>query len=199
LFIGEQLYKINKRKKKILILDIDMFYKSKDYSVEKIYQNIVEISRSKFFYIEYGLEDSFETRFDLIIFHSFMIFYFYKTMNIEKSQIPQNLFDYMFNDFENNLREMGFGDIAVNKKMKLFVRAFYGRLSQYSKSLDLVKKKNDKTLLEKTIFNNIFKGKKLDQKIISMFAEYIIKNINNFLSKSENENLIHNFKYLKFG
>ena len=26
----------------------------------------------------------------------------------------------MFNDFENNLREMGFGDIAVNKKMKLF-------------------------------------------------------------------------------
>ncbi len=176
-----------------------MFYKSKDYSVEKIYQNIVEISRSKFFYIEYGLEDSFETRFDLIIFHSFMIFYFYKTMNIEKSQIPQNLFDYMFNDFENNLREMGFGDIAVNKKMKLFVRAFYGRLSQYSKSLDLVKKKNDKTLLEKTIFNNIFKGKKLDQKIISMFAEYIIKNINNFLSKSENENLIHNFKYLKFG
>ena len=53
------------------------------------------------------------------------------------------LFDYMFNDFENNLREMGFGDIAVNKKMKLFIRAFYGRLSQYSKSLDLVEKEDD--------------------------------------------------------
>ena len=38
---------------------------------------------------------------------------------------------------------MGFGDIAVNKKMKLFIRAFYGRLSQYSKSLDLLEKEDD--------------------------------------------------------
>ena len=44
--------------------------------------------------------------------------------------------NHMFNDFENNLREMGFGDIAVNKKMKLFIRAFYGRLAQYSKGID---------------------------------------------------------------
>ena len=50
-----------------------MVLKEKNNSVEKIYQNIVERSRSKFFYIDYGLEDSFETRFDLIIFHAFMI------------------------------------------------------------------------------------------------------------------------------
>ena len=48
-----------------------------------------------------------------------------------------------FKNFENNLREMGFGDIAVNKKMKLFIRAFYGRLAQYSKSLDLQKKEKE--------------------------------------------------------
>ena len=47
-----------------------MLFKNQDHSVEKIYQNIVKISRSKFFYIEYNLEDSFETRFDLIIFHA---------------------------------------------------------------------------------------------------------------------------------
>ena len=135
-----------------------MLFSSNDYTVEKIYQNIVEISRSKFFYIDYKLDDSFETRFDLIVFHTFMIFYFYKSMGIDNSHIPQKLFDYMFSDLENNLREMGFGDIAVNKKMKLFIRAFYGRISQYSKGLDLVKNVNDKTLLEQTILNNIFKG-----------------------------------------
>ena len=43
----------------------------------------------------------------------------------------------MFNDFENNLREMGFGDIAVNKKMKVFITAFYGRIAQYSKGTDI--------------------------------------------------------------
>ena len=144
-----------------------MIFKKKDYQVEKIYQNIVKISRSKFFYIDFELDDSFETRFDLIIFHAFMIFYFYKSKNIKNSSLSQMLFDHMFNDFENNLREMGFGDIAVNKKMKLFIRAFYGRLSQYSKSLDLLEKEDDKSLLEQTILNNIFKGKSSDKESIS--------------------------------
>ena len=125
-----------------------MIFKNTEHTVGKIYQNIIEISRSKFFYIDFELDDSFETRFDLIIFHAFMIFYFYKSKNINNSSLSQMLFDYMFNDFENNLREMGFGDIAVNKKMKLFVRAFYGRLSQYSKSLDLLEKEDPSIMIE---------------------------------------------------
>ena len=175
-----------------------MNYKNKSYLVEKIYQNIIEISRSKFFYLDYNLEDTFETRFDLVIFHSFMIFYFYKSNKIDTSVIPQSLFDYMFNDFENNLREMGFGDIAVNKKMKAFVRAFYGRLSQYSKSLDLAENTGDKSLLEQTILNNIFKGKMLSSKHKGLFANYMIKNVKRFSSKSEMENLDCKFEFLKF-
>ncbi len=175
-----------------------MNYKNKSYLVEKIYQNIIKISRSKFFYLDYNLEDTFETRFDLVIFHSFMIFYFYKSNKIDTSVIPQSLFDYMFNDFENNLREMGFGDIAVNKKMKAFVRAFYGRLSQYSKSLDLAENTGDKSLLEQTILNNIFKGKMLSSKHKSLFANYMIKNVKRFSSKSEMENLDCKFEFLKF-
>ena len=176
-----------------------MLFKKTDHNIEKIYQNIVEISRSKFFYIDYELDDSFETRFDLIIFHTFMIFYFYKSKNINKSSLSQMLFDYMFNDFENNLREMGFGDIAVNKKMKLFVRAFYGRLSQYSKSLDLFKSKNDKSLLEQTILNNIFKGNLSGKKNVNIFVKYTIKNINKFQSMSEKENIDSNFEFISFG
>ena len=176
-----------------------MIFKNTEYTIEKIYQNIVEISRSKFFYIDFELDDSFETRFDLIIFHAFMIFYFYKSKNINNSSLSQMLFDYMFNDFENNLREMGFGDIAVNKKMKLFIRAFYGRLSQYSKSLDLLEKEDDKSLLEQTILNNIFKGNSSDKKNVSMFAKYIINNIKKFQSMSEKENIDCNFEFIKFG
>ena len=56
-----------------------MIFKNTEHTVGKIYQNIIEISRSKFFYIDFELDDSFETRFDLIIFHAFMIFYFYKS------------------------------------------------------------------------------------------------------------------------
>ena len=127
-----------------------------------------------------------------------MIFYFYKRINSKKSSISQDLFDYMFNDFENNLREMGFGDIAVNKKMKIFIKAFYGRLSQYNKSLDLIVNENDETLLKQTILNNIFKGKSPNHENISMFVKYIINNVNSFLEKTESENLNCNFTFVKF-
>ena len=175
-----------------------MLIKNTEHTIEKIYQNIVKISRSKFFYIDFDLDDSFETRFDLIIVHAFMIFYFYKSKNINKSSLSQMLFDHMFNDFENNLREMGFGDIAVNKKMKLFIRAFYGRLSQYSKSMDLYEKEGDKSLLEQTILNNIFKGNSSGKKHISVFVEHIIENINKFQNMSEKENMDSNFEFIKF-
>ena len=172
-----------------------MIFKKKNYKVEKIYQNIIEISRSKYFYIDLNLEDSFETRFDLIIFHAFMVFYFYRFKKIENSEIPQNLFDLMFNDFENNLREMGFGDIAVNKKMKSFIRAFYGRLTQYSKGVDLNESNSDKSLLEQAILNNIYKGKTKDAIGVDWFINYMNKNIENFIDKSENENLSKYFKF----
>ena len=172
-----------------------MKLQKKNNYVEKIYQNIVKISRSKFFYIELDLEDSFETRFDLIVFHSFMIFYFFKSNKNSKSEISQNLFDYMFSDFENNLREMGFGDIAVNKKMKLFVRAFYGRLAQYSKSVELIFDKEDKTLLHETILNNIYKGNTTNEEKIKWFVDYMYKNIVRFQSISEDENLRNNFEF----
>ena len=176
-----------------------MFFKKKNYNVEKIYQNIVEISRSKFFYIDLELDDNFETRFDLIIFHAFMIFYYYKNLKINKSSISQNLFDYMFGDFENNLREMGFGDIAVNKKMKAFIRAFYGRLAQYSKGLDALQDEGDKSLLEQSILNNIYRGNKDRFKHSQRFVNYMNKNFENFKNKTEKENLKVNFHFLEFG
>ena len=49
-----------------------MFFKKKNNQVQIIYQNIVRISRSKFFYLDLKLNDDFETRFDLIIFHAFI-------------------------------------------------------------------------------------------------------------------------------
>ena len=174
-----------------------MLFKKKNTNVEKIYQNIVKISRSKFFYIELNLEDSFESRFDLIICHAFMVFYFFKTLSNKKSEVSQNLFDFMFNDFENNLREMGFGDIAVNKKMKLFVRAFYGRLAQYSKSIDLLRDNGDISLLQETILNNIYKGKNTDEYKLQWFVDYMNKNIEHFINVSEKENLDNNFNFLK--
>tara|TARA_B100001093_G_scaffold91873_1_gene83983 strand:+ start:618 stop:1157 length:540 start_codon:yes stop_codon:yes gene_type:complete len=172
-----------------------MFFKRKNTQVKKIYQNIVEISRSKFFYLNLKLQDNFETRFDLIIFHAFIIFFYYKNLNQGKSNISQELFDFMFSDFENNLREMGFGDIAVNKKMKVFIAAFYGRLTQYSKGLDIYKNNGDKSLLKQAILNNIYKGDEELNHHVEFFIEYMEVNINYFIRNEESKNLENNFYF----
>ena len=178
-----------------------MFFKRKNIQVTKIYQNIVEISRSKFFYLNLKLKDNFETRFDLIIFHAFIIFFYYKNLKKGKSVISQDLFDFMFIDFENNLREMGFGDIAVNKKMKVFITAFYGRLAQYSKGFDDYKNDGDISLLQQTILNNIYKGEETLNEHINYFIEYMKVNIQQFIGNDESKNLEENFyfKVIKYG
>ena len=173
-----------------------MFFNKKNKQTEIIYQNIVKISRSKFFYIDFKLKDDFETRFDLIIFHAFIIFFYYKNLNDKKSHISQDLFDLMFSDFENNLREMGFGDIAVNKKMKVFITAFYGRIAQYSKGIELYKSNGDKTLLQQTILNNIYKGNKKLNQYTDYFTEYMTENIDHFINIKEAKNLATGFHYI---
>ena len=173
-----------------------MFFKRKNIQVNKIYQNIVKISRSKFFYLNLRLKDNFETRFDLIIFHAFIIFYYYKNLKQEKSLISQELFDFMFSDFENNLREMGFGDIAVNKKMKVFITAFYGRIAQYNKGIDVYKNGGDKSLLQQTILNNIYKGDETLKHHINYFIDYMIVNIDYFIGNKEVKNLKNNFYFI---
>ena len=175
-----------------------MFFNKKNKYAKIIYQNIVKISRSKFFYLDLKLSDDFETRFDLIIFHAFIIFYYYKNLRNKKSNISQDLFDLMFSDFENNLREMGFGDIAVNKKMKVFITAFYGRIAQYSKGVEIYKDNGDKTLLQQTILNNIYKGNELSNKYLDYFIDYMIENINHFISIKEAKNLENGFHYINF-
>jgi cytochrome b pre-mRNA-processing protein 3 len=178
-----------------------MFFKRKNIQVHNIYQNIVEISRSKFFYLNLRLKDNFETRFDLIIFHAFLIFYYYKNLRQGKSSISQELFDFMFIDFENNLREMGFGDIAVNKKMKVFITAFYGRIAQYSKGIDVYRANGDKSLLQQTILNNIYKGDEILKHHINYFIDYMTENIDHFIENEESKNLRNNFSFIniKYG
>ena len=171
--------------------------KYKDITPE-IYQNIIERSRSKFFYLNMDIDDSFESRFDLIILHSFIIFYFLKNISESEKKLSQFLFDFMFDDFDNNLREMGFGDIAVNKKMKIFVTAFYGRIANYSKGVDQIKKSKSDEILNKALLNNIYKGKNAKDRYLSFFRDYIISNLNFFNSRDIKLNIEERFRFIDF-
>ena len=103
-----------------------------------LYNNILSLSRNKLFYTKFNLADTFQNRINLIFFHiSFIIT---KVNNDIKKNVYkdfyQKLFDISFKLIEINMRELGYGDVSVNKNMKLLVKIFYSILyfcQNYSK------------------------------------------------------------------
>jgi len=108
-----------------------MLIKKQNTELENIlYNNILLLSRNKLFYTKFNLSDSFQNRIHLIFIH--ICFLFIKIRQSKDNQIfkhfYQNIFDLIFNRIELNLREIGHGDVAVNKNMKYLVKTFYNVL-----------------------------------------------------------------------
>ncbi len=87
-----------------------------------LYNTLLELSRNIFFYKRVNLPDTFETRVILMFFHFSLIMLIYK---LKGKKFDQSSYDSLFNNIENNLRELGFGDVTVNKKMKELNKILY--------------------------------------------------------------------------
>ena len=111
-----------------------------------IYNILLSLSRNIFFYKKVKLPDTFETRIYLMFIH-FSIFMIISKKKGQK--FDQKTYDFLFHSIENNLRELGYGDVSVNKKMKDFNKILYDILLK----LDLAKNDNEFRLNENLIKN----------------------------------------------
>ena len=87
-----------------------------------LYIILLTLSRNIFFYKSIKLPDNFETRIYLMFIHFSIILIIFKEKG---QQFKQKSYDSLFHNIENNLRELGFGDVTVNKKMKDFNKILY--------------------------------------------------------------------------
>ena len=124
------------------------------------------MSRNLFFYSKINLKDTFETRVYLIFFHFSIFLIIFKNRNINFSQ---NNYDDLFHCIENDLRELGLGDVAVNKKMKNLNKIFYDILLKINKS------KKGFVVNENLVFNYFDYLKKSNSDKYDFFAQYFIK------------------------
>ena len=83
---------------------------------------MLNLSRNIFFYEKANLKDNFETRIYLMFFHFSVIMLIFKKKN---KKFNQENYDFFFHSIENDLRELGFGDVSVNKKMKELNKILY--------------------------------------------------------------------------
>ena len=88
----------------------------------ELYNTLLTLSRNLFFYNKIKLKDTFESRIYLMFIHfSIMMIVFKK----KGKKFDQKSYDSLFFNIENNLRELGYGDVAVNKKMKDLNKILY--------------------------------------------------------------------------
>jgi cytochrome b pre-mRNA-processing protein 3 len=103
---------------------------------EAIYGMIVTQAREPLFYRDLGVADTVNGRFDLLILHLWMVLRRLRPME-GGERLAQALFDRFCADLDDNLREMGVGDLTVPKRMQAFGEAFYGRAAAYDLAVDL--------------------------------------------------------------
>ena len=132
----------------------------------QLYNKLVELSRNIFFYKNLALKDNFETRIILIFLHLSIILLIIKKN--QKNKFPQNVFDNIFLNVEYHLRELGHGDVSVNKKMKILNKIFYDILLKI-RSKDSDKFKVNKKLIKKHLLQDI----EADDEFMVKISEYL--------------------------
>ena len=111
------------------------FFKNRqDPAVGRLYQMAVDQARSPVFYQNFGVADTLDGRFEMIVFHITPLIDALRTEDGALDPAGQALFDTFLADMEQNLRTIGVGDMSVPKKMKKMGAAFYGRFDAYRRA-----------------------------------------------------------------
>ena len=141
-----------------------------------IYNNLIKLTRNKNLYLKLEKKDTFSDRLIFLFIHLALFFRRFKT-EIPKNDL-QELFDFIVRQLELSIREIGYGDVTVNKKMKEFVNLFYTILNHI-----------ETTELKKQGINlSIFVNYVNIEKNLDFYDDYFTK-YRNFLSK----NTLNNF------
>ena len=141
---------------------------NKDYL--KIYNNLVYLTTNKKLYSSLKNQDIFSDRLTIFLLHFAFLLKNFKDKNEKKTL--QDLYDFNFRQIELSIREIGYGDQSINKKMKDYINLFHSIVSDIhfwdKDSEDVKKSKISKILIN---FGNI-------SNIVEYFEEF-----NDLLSK----------------
>ena len=92
-----------------------------------LYNNLINYTRNKELYKNLDREDNFSDRLTLFLLHFSFFLKNYK--NEENKKVLQEIYDFNFRQLELSIREIGYGDQSINKKMKDYINLFHSMVS----------------------------------------------------------------------
>lgn len=147
------------------------------------YNNLIKLTTNKLLYKNLNKQDSFNDRLLIFLFH--FAFFLKNFKNEENDKILQDIYDFNFRQLELSIREIGYGDQSINKKMKDYINVFHAIISDihFWHDLDILKKKE---VISKFLenFSNI-------DELVVYFDKYLIdlskKTLNSYLKSVINQ------------
>ena len=133
----------------------------------------MSLSRNKLFYTKLLLNDTFQNRINLIFLH--ISFIFIKAKQSKDKDLYktfyQKMFDLIFNNIELNMREIGHGDVTINKNMKYLVKTFYNILLN-CENFNKIDSKSKNLFLSKFLNQNHSKKGLYNEPLVQYFVKY---------------------------
>ena len=93
-----------------------------------VYNTLINFTRNKDLYLSLNRADNFSDRLTLFLLHFSFFLKNYKTE--ENKKILQEIYDFSFRQLELSIREIGYGDQSINKKMKDYINLFHAMISE---------------------------------------------------------------------
>ena len=116
-----------------------------------IYNILIELTRNKSLYKNFDKQDTFSDRLIFLLLHFAFFLKNYKDKEDKKEL--QAIYDYIFRQLELSIREIGYGDQSINKKMKDYINLFYSMLDKIH-NWDLLPDESKNTILAEFLDKN---------------------------------------------
>jgi cytochrome b pre-mRNA-processing protein 3 len=118
-----------------------------------LYTAAVAAAREPWFYQALAVPDTLDGRFDLVTLHAFLLIHRLQQAAEPGPGLAQAVFDAMFSDMDNNLREIGVSDLSVGRRVRAMWEAFHGRAKAYAAAIDAA----DSSALEAALARNVWR------------------------------------------
>jgi cytochrome b pre-mRNA-processing protein 3 len=146
----------------------------------ELYTAMVTQSRQPDFYAKLGVPDTIEGRFDLILVHAFILFRRLKADDGDRD-LAQRIFDVMFADLDQNMREMGIGDVGILKRIRKMSESYHGRIVAYEEGVQ-----SGAAELAAALDRNLFADRKVSNEQLMAMVGYI----HDALTSLENQTIL---------
>lgn len=134
----------------------------------RLYDQVVSQSRQPVFYASFGVPDTLQGRFEVLVLHMFLVVRRLRQAGAGGEALAQDLFDVMFANMDENLRGIGIGDLGVGRRVKKLARGFYGRSKAYEAALD-----GEAGSLAEALRRNLYAGREVEQAAILAMVDYV--------------------------